>query len=357
MKDSDKLYNFSSIKEIFEIEDSRDTFYSKADKGEEIPQPIKTNKQGYRYWNINHLAVIGEKYSKLPQTRSHQAPVINFYVSKGGGSHKTTDAFNFASFLGIHGKKVLVVGLDFQMNISRKFNINNSKSATESTGIVYKSMYDILANDKNPEEAIYQTDFPNVWIIPESSNLVRLEAWLLSKTKREYKIQNVLDSLRRDFDVIIIDNNPSWSQLSLNALFACDINIASIGTDSNTLEALPQFFDTLEDADINLKENILVLGMTENNAFKAQSKNYIKKTFGDICLDSDIRKSPRIDEANALHLPVILHDPKSPVADDYRKVCTEIWSRSVDLKNSIDFPEDKNTSLKTKTSSNNLMEL
>lgn len=336
MSETETLYNFSAIKDIFEITESRDTFYSKAEKGDEIPSPTKTNKQGYRYWNVRDLAVIGEKYSKLPSTKSRLAPIINFYVSKGGGSHKTTDAFNVATFLGIHGKKVLVVGLDFQMNISRKFNINNSKSATESTGIVYKSMYDILANEKPAEEAVYETSFPNVWIIPESSNLVRLEAWLLSKTKREYKIKQVLDTLRKEFDAIIIDNNPSWSQLSLNALFACDINIASIGTDSNTLEALPQFFDTLDDAEINLPENVLVLGMTENNAFKAQSKNYIKKTFGDICLDSDIRKSPRIDEANALHLPVILHDPKSPVADDYKKVCTEIWSRAVEVRNGID---------------------
>ena len=339
MQEQESLYNFSAITQIFGLTESRDTFYSKAEKGDEIPSPIKTNQQGYRYWNIKHLAIIGEKYSNLTSTKSKEAPIVNFYVSKGGGSHKTTDAFNFATFLGIHGKRVLVVGLDFQMNISRKFNINNSKSAIENSGKVYKSMYDILANGCNIEEAIYQTNFPNVCIIPESSNLVRLEAWLLSETHREYKIKNILDPLRKEFDVIIIDNNPSWSQLSVNALFSCDVNIASIGIDSNTLEALPQFFDTLEDAKINLKENILVLGMTETNAFKAQSKNYIRKTFGDICLDSDIRKSPRIDEANALHLPVILHDPKSPVADDYRKVCTEIWSRAVEVKNQTDFPE------------------
>ncbi len=339
MQDSESLYNFSAITQIFGITESRDTFYSKAEKGEEIPHPIKTNQQGYRYWNINHLAIIGEKYSPLSSTKSKEAPIVNFYVSKGGGSHKTTDAFNFATFLGIHGKRVLVVGLDFQMNISRKFDINNSKSAIESSGKVYKSMYDVLANGQNIEEAIYQTSFPNVCIIPESSNLVRLEAWLLSETHREYKIKKILDPLRKEFDAIIIDNNPSWSQLSVNALFACDINIASIGIDSNTLEALPQFFDTLDDAKINLKENILVLGMTETNAFKTQSKKHIRKTFGAICLDSDIRKSPKIDEANQRHLPVILHDPKSPVADDYRKVCTEIWSRAIEVKNQTDYPE------------------
>lgn len=336
MSTKETLFNFSTIKDIFEITEARDTFYSRAEKGDEIPSPTKTNKQGYRYWNISDLAVIGERYSKLPKTNSNLAPIINFYVSKGGGSHKTTDAFNVATFLGMHGKKVLVVGLDFQMNITRKFNIDNSKSAIQATGLVYNSMYDILANDLLPEEAIYETSFPNVWIIPESSNLVRLEAWLIGKTKREYKVKQILDNLRKEFDAIIIDNNPSWSQLCVNALFACDINIASIGADSNTLEALPQFFDTLEDAEIDLPENVLVLGMTENNSFKAQSKNFIKKTFGDICLDSDIRKSPRVDEANFHHLPVILHDPKSPVADDYKKVCTEIWSKAVDIKNNID---------------------
>lgn len=332
----ESLYNFSTIKEIFEIPDSRDTFYSKASKGIEVPHPIKSNKQGYRYWNISDLAKIGETYSQLASPNSGLAPIINFYVSKGGGSHKTTDAFNLATFLGIHGKKVLIVGLDFQLNISKKFNIDNSRTSIASTGVSYNSMYEILANHIPVEEAIYKTEFPNVYIIPESSNLVRLEAWLLSETKREIKIKKILDGLRSDFDAIIIDNNPSWSQVSMNALFACDVNIASIGVDSNTLDALPQFFDTLEQAEVNLEENLLVLGMTENNSFKTQSRLDIKNQFGDICLGVDIRKSPKVDEANSLHLPVILHDPKSPVADDYRKVCNEIWGRAVLIKNKID---------------------
>ncbi len=329
-------YNYASVKTLFNITESRDTFYAKADDdNSEIP-PSQKKGNGYRYWDLNSLAQIGEKYPILESPKSKEAVVISFYVSKGGGSHKTTDALNLAGYLGIKGKKVLVIGLDFQLNISKKLGIDNSTSKVKETNQFYPGIAEVLIDKQDINKAVFETPLPNVYIIPESSNLVRLEAWLVSQVRREEKITKTIEPLKKDFDAIIIDNNPSWSQLSIGSLFACDANVASIGVDSNSIEALPQFFDTLEQCEIALTENILVAGMTENNAIKKQVYGHVKKHFSDILTPRGIRKTTIVDEANALHLPVFLYKPREKVSEDYLEVCEDIWLRSVAAKDKND---------------------
>lgn len=318
--------NFSDLQSIFNITESRDTFYDLSEKGIDLPLP-KRKPNGYRYWTNEMLPMIAQKYSQLPSTA--KAPVISFYLSKGGGSHKTTDAFNMASFLGINGKRVLVIDLDFQLNITKKLGVDNSIFKIKETGEFHRGMYEVMYDNTSIEDVITETTMPNVYLIPGSSNLVKLEAWLVGQVRREDKLKNILEPLRDYFDAIIIDNNPSWSQLSISSLCACDINIASIGLDTNTNEALPQFFATLEISGVAPKSIFLAQGLMESNSLKKQVKEHLKATYGEMLSESSIRKSTIVDEANAMHLPVFLYKPKEKVAEDYLKMCEEMWHRSV----------------------------
>lgn len=321
--------NFSQLQHLFNITDSRDSFYSMADSGQGLPQPIK-KQNGFRYWTPSMLPEIAQKYMTLSSPKSNLAPVISFYLSKGGGSHKTTDAYNLACYLGMAGKKVLVIGLDFQLNISKKLGIDNSRYNINQTGEYNKGLYEVMVDNSSWEESIHQTSAPNVWLVPESSNLVKLEVWLTTQVKREEKLQKAIEPLRKEFDAIIIDNNPSWSQLSISSLCACTVNIASIGLDANTNEALPQFFETLEFSGIQLEELILVPGLFEKrNALKKGIYEHLKNMYGNMLTEKAIRKSTAVDEANATHIPVFLYKPKDPVAEDYLDVCEEIWDRAV----------------------------
>jgi chromosome partitioning protein len=334
----DTNLNFSQLKSLFDITDSRDTFYDLADIGKEIPKPIRKS-HGYRFWPVEALPEISKRYKVLSETSSGIAPIINFYLSKGGGSHKTTDAYNFSCYMGMMGKKVLVLGLDFQLNISKKFGINNSVSNIKQTGEYYAGIYEVLEQGTDIKDVVAETTMPNVFLIPESSNLVRLEAWLVGQIRREEKLSNALEPLRDYFDVIVIDNNPSWSQLSISSLCACDVNVASIGLDSNSNEALPQFFETLEASGIAPRDIILAGGMFEKTILKKQLKEFIKENYGTMFAETIIRKSTIVDEANAKHLPVFIYKPKEKVSEDYLNLCEEIWDRAViatDLNNGIE---------------------
>jgi chromosome partitioning protein len=326
----DLSLNFSQLQRLFGVTETRDAFYSLADDeaDDSIPTPLKT-RSGYRYWPIESLPQISTRYRALATPVSGIAPIISCYVTKGGGSHKTTDAFNLASYLGISGKKVLVVGLDFQLNISKKLGIDNSIHNVKATGLMYKGIADVLEHGVDIGDVIVSSTIPNVDLIPESPNLVRLEAWLVGQVRREEKIKNKLEPLRKYYDVIIIDNNPSWSQLSISSLCACDINVASVGIDSNSNEALPQFFEAMELSGIMPEHLILALGMMEKTNLKKEIKSHLEDSFKDLVSRSVIRKSTAVDEANALHLPVFLYKPKEGVSEDYMNLCEEIWDRAV----------------------------
>lgn len=339
MNTSELGLNFSQLQRLFGVTETRDTFYGIADNHEDdsIPAPLKS-PSGYRYWPLETLPAISTRYKSLASPNCGLAPIISCYVTKGGGSHKTTDAFNLACFLGISGKKVLVVGLDFQLNISKKLGVDNSIHNVKRTGLMYKGIADVLEHHEKIENVIVNSTMPNVDLIPESPNLVRLEAWLVSQVRREEKIKNELEPLREYYDAIIIDNNPSWSQLSISSLCACDLNVASVGIDSNSNEALPQFFEAMELSGIMPEHLILALGMMEKTNLKKNIRTHLEDNFGGFVSRAVIRKSTAVDEANALHLPVFLHKPKEGVSEDYIELCEEIWDRAV-------FAVDKNRGL------------
>lgn len=332
----EKTYSWKDLKQIFDISEDRNTFVSNSEKGV-IPK-YHRGKNNYRVWDLKDLPDIGRVYSRdtVFSKRAEKAPVINIYVSKGGGSHKTTTTFNLAGNLAINGLKVLVIDLDFQMNITKKLGIDNLRSTIESGGYFYEGLAEVLINgNKGIEEVICSTTIPGIDLIPASSNLVRLESWLVSQVKREHKISKIIEPLKSKYDVIVIDNNPSWSQLSINALFACDLNIASIGIDSNTIEALPQFFETIEYAEIDLADQVLLCGHDESTSLKSEIRDTIEGEYEGFVCKNTIRKSVKVDEANLNHLPVILYEPKNQASDDFKKVTAEIWVRAIKAANKI----------------------
>lgn len=334
------MYNFNAIKRIFDLEITRDAFYN-LEKKEAIPQSKrKKENDSYRYWDIKDLAKIGPKFSILgPRKNKKDAIVTSIYLTKGGGSHKTTFCFNFSKFLALNGKKILLIPLDFQLNLSKKFNFDNSITNVKKTGKYYKGLFEAIDNDLPVNDVIFKTDFPNIDIIPESSNLVRLEVLINSKSFRESIIKQKIKDALKNYDIIIFDNNPSWDILALNSICASDVLISPIGIDSNSSDTLPIFLETLNKQlqGLKLKDIIFIPGFYENNILKKQILEAYRADYPSHFTRNEIRKSTSIDEALGRGLSIFEYDHKSQACDDYKKICHEVWSRIV---NSVNRTED-----------------
>ncbi|MBO5220209.1 MAG: ParA family protein, partial [Clostridia bacterium] len=133
-------------------------------------------------------------------------------ANQKGGVGKTTSAVNCAAAIGALGKRVLLVDLDPQGNATSGVGIQRKK--------IKLSSYDLMIGRAKASEAVIETAFANLSVIPAQISLTGAELELIDMEKRELLLKNALSEIEDRYDYIIIDCPPSLGILSINALAA-----------------------------------------------------------------------------------------------------------------------------------------
>ena len=146
---------------------------------------------------------------------------------------KTTTALNLSASLGILEKKVLLVDLDPQANATSGIGIDTNK--------VEFSSYHLLEHTQKVDKIIIPTSTPNLDIIPSNIDLVAIEIELVNHNNREFMLKEALNSIKNNYDFIVIDCAPSLGLITLNALTASDSVIIPIQCEYFALEVLVNY--------------------------------------------------------------------------------------------------------------------
>ena len=241
-------------------------------------------------------------------------------VNQKGGVGKTTTAVNVSTILAKKGKKVLLIDSDPQGNATSGVGIDKN---TE------KSIYDVIINDVEINEAIVQSPIKNLYVCPSNINLAGAEVELVPMMSREQKLKEKLETVENDFHYIIIDCPPSLGLLTINAFTASNSLLIPIQCEYYALEGVGQLINTVNLVRKQLNKTLYIEGvvLTMNDARTNLSNQVIKEVktyFKDNVYKTIIPRNVKLSEAPSFGMPITVYAPKSKGARCYEKLTNEI---------------------------------
>ncbi|HMO37926.1 MAG TPA: ParA family protein [Saprospiraceae bacterium] len=245
--------------------------------------------------------------------------IVISLLNHKGGVGKTTSAINIGAGLVELGKKVLLVDLDPQANLTLSLGIPRQPVT------IYESLRG--ESELRPVQAKQNLD-----IVISTLDLSGAEMELINEAGREQILRELFEPVREEYDFIIVDCPPSLGLLTLNALTGSDYVIIPLQTEFLAMQGLAKIKQVIQKVRLRLNKNIEIAGVMatmydHRKVLNRDVVDTIKKYFGTLVFDTMIRDNVALAEAPSQRKDIFEYNRSSSGAEDYLALCQEIITR------------------------------
>ena len=249
-------------------------------------------------------------------------------ANQKGGVGKTMTSVSLSACLALHDKKVLLVDLDPQGHSTKAFGYYDSSQYPLSMRDVILSVIQDIPIDN--EQLILHSD-ENVDIVPSNISLASINATLESAMCRETVVKRFIDTVRDDYDFIVIDTNPSLDNLPINALTASDKVIITVQAEPYGVEGMADLLKSINMVKRNLNQDLKIEGVlitmtNERTNLSKKITNDVRKNFGSHIkvFDMTIPRCTKAAESTGTGQSIFLYDPKGSATKAYNAFTKEV---------------------------------
>ncbi len=272
------------------------------------------------------MSAVKEFPEPKPLTGHGPARIIALCNQKGGVG-KTTTTVNLAAALAEYGRKVLVVDFDPQGAASASLGVHSD--ALEQT------VYDVLMrSDVATKKVILKTDFENLDLLPANIDLSAAEVQLVGEVARESALARALRTVEDDYDVILIDCQPSLGLLTVNALVAAHGVLIPLACEFFAMRGVALLVDTVAKVQDRLNPRLtmdaIIPTMYDARTLHSQEVvERVREAFGDRVTDTMIGRTVKFPDATVAAEPILTHAPTHAGSMQYRELARELIARGV----------------------------